>query len=78
MNITLIYREGCHLCDDYETQLQGFCQKNGLQYQKRDVDSDYELYRLYNELVPVLLINDQVVNYYFFEPEKLIAFVDPA
>ena len=78
MNITLIYREGCHLCDDFEVELAAFCRQKALDYQKQDVDGDYELYRLYNELVPVLLINDKMVNHYFFDQEQVLASLDPA
>ena len=55
--LTLVTRQGCHLCDEALSLLQEL----GLEPQLADVDADAELYRLYDFRVPVLLRDGQVV-----------------
>ena len=55
--LTLVTRQGCHLCDEALSLLQEL----GLEPQLADVDADAELYRLYDFRVPVLLRDRQVV-----------------
>lgn len=50
-------RQGCHLCQDAEDLLR----RSGVEARLRDVDSDPELYRLYDFRVPVLLADGRVV-----------------
>ena len=55
--LTLVTRQGCHLCDEALSLLQEL----GLEPQLADVDADAEFYRLYDFRVPVLLRDGQVV-----------------
>ena len=56
MRIVLVTRAGCHLCDDALSLLR----EQGLEPALADVDSDAELFRLYDWRVPVLLVDGTV------------------
>jgi glutaredoxin len=56
MRLELVTRSGCHLCAEAEAALA----EVGLPFEKRDVDADAELSRLYDFRVPVLLADGAV------------------
>jgi len=58
VEVELVIRQGCHLCDDARALLREL----GLEPQVRDVDGDPELFRLYDFRVPVLLLDGRVVG----------------
>lgn len=62
--LILITRHGCHLCEDMQEALADV----PVALDIRDVDADPELYRLYNDKVPVLMDGDIELCRYFFEP----------
>lgn len=53
MELVLVTRQGCHLCD----QALALLRELGLEPQLADVDADEELFRLYDWRVPVVLTN---------------------
>jgi glutaredoxin len=57
VKVVLVTRAGCHLCDDALRLLQDL----GVHPDLADVDSDNELYRLYDFRVPVVLVDGAVV-----------------
>jgi predicted thioredoxin/glutaredoxin len=57
VDIVLITREGCHLCDEALGALRAL----GVEPELRDVDADAELYALYDWRVPVVLVDRRVV-----------------
>jgi len=80
LQITLIGRQGCHLCEEAQNILAGviarFAAENPLiEYviDDVDVDSDLELRDKYSDEVPVLLINDQQVAFLRFDAERIYA-----
>lgn len=56
MELVLVTRQGCHLCD----QALALLRELGLEPQLADVDADEELFRLYDWRVPVVLTNGVV------------------
>lgn len=58
MRVDLVTRRGCHLCDDALRLLREL----GVEPVRRDVDSDPELFRLYDFRVPVLLIDGELLG----------------
>ncbi len=58
MEVELVTRKGCHLCDDAYDLLRQL----RVEPRVRDVDLDPELFRLYDFRVPVLLIDGRVVG----------------
>ena len=57
MKLALVTRTPCHLCDDAAAALR----RAGLAFERLDVDADPELLALYNEAVPVLLLDGREV-----------------
>ena len=57
MEVVLITRHGCHLCDQALTALRAL----GVEPEVRDVDADEELFALYDWRVPVVLLDGRVV-----------------
>jgi predicted thioredoxin/glutaredoxin len=57
VEVVLVTREGCHLCDQALSALRSL----GHEPQLRDVDADAELLRLYDWRVPVVLVGDRVI-----------------
>lgn len=80
LEITLIGRQGCHLCllaqDTLAQVIARFAAEfPNTQYTVNDldVDSDQELLDAYSDEVPVLLINGQQVAFLKIEPDRVFA-----
>lgn len=58
MDVELVTRAGCHLCEDALALLREL----GVEPRQRDVDGDAELFRLYDFRVPVVLVDGRVVG----------------
>ncbi len=57
MEVVLVTRQGCHLCDDALASLRSL----GVEPELRDVDSDDELHALYDWRVPVVMVDGRVI-----------------
>lgn len=57
VDVELVTRRGCHLCDDALAALHEL----GIEPRLSDVDSDAELSRLYDFRVPVILLEGRVI-----------------
>lgn len=57
MEIVLVTRQGCHLCDDALASLRSL----GVEPELRDVDDDAALHAVYDWRVPVVLLAGRVV-----------------
>jgi predicted thioredoxin/glutaredoxin len=57
VEVVLITRQGCHLCEDALSALRAV----GVDPEQRDVDADAELFRLYDWRVPVVMVDGRVV-----------------
>jgi len=57
VDLVLVTRQGCHLCD----QALALLRKLGLDPHLADVDADDELFRMYDWRVPVVLADGAVV-----------------
>ena len=57
MELILVTRQGCHLCD----QALALLRELGYEPHLADVDADDELFRIYDWRVPVVLANGAVV-----------------
>jgi hypothetical protein len=58
INLTFYYREGCWLCDKAQEMVNGLVGKYGINMKKISIDSDKELYELYNSDIPVIEFED--------------------
>jgi glutaredoxin len=55
--VTLYTRTGCCLCDDAKQVLSDARRRADFDYEEFDIDLDPELFRRYNDEVPVIAIN---------------------
>jgi Glutaredoxin-like domain (DUF836) len=84
IDLTLIGKAGCHLCDEARVSIQavvgafraehtGVARHVQVNYVEHDILFDEELFAKYSEEIPVLLINGKVHNYWRIDPERLRA-----
>ncbi|HEX8079824.1 MAG TPA: glutaredoxin family protein [Jatrophihabitans sp.] len=71
--VTLITRDGCHLCDDAERQLAALSGELGFELELLDVDADRARANEYSERVPVILIDGAEHGYWHLEEARFRA-----
>jgi len=64
---TLLYRQGCHLCEDMESSLEQLLEAGSYTLKRVDIDQDPALQTRYNELVPVLFHGDNEICHHFLD-----------
>jgi glutaredoxin len=79
IDLTLIGKPGCHLCEDAEAAidrvLASFLAANpsvSVSIAQQNILDDTELAARYSEEIPVLLINGKVHNYWRIDEERFI------
>lgn len=79
VDLVLITRKGCHLCEAAEADLArvvaGFTALNPdkpYTVEVMDVDSDPELNQRFSEEVPVLLLNGEQVAFFRIDVERVL------
>ena len=65
--LTLISRDGCHLCEVAEQALDGI----GEPWTRLDVDADPALTSEYSDRVPVLLLDGREHGYWRIDADRL-------
>jgi glutaredoxin len=77
VQLTLYYREGCHLCEAMLQALRDLKLKLGLELELQlvDIDRDPELVRRYDEWVPVLYLGEREVCHYHLDEQLLRQFL---
>lgn len=70
IELTLISRSYCHLCQDMELALAPIAVEFGVSVNIVDVDGDPALEAKYDELVPVLLHGETELCHYFLDEAK--------
>jgi len=82
IDLTLIGKSGCHLCDEarvtvnavvgaFRAEYTGVARHIQVNLVEHDILVDEELWNKYSEEVPVLLINGKIHNYWRIDPVKL-------
>jgi len=71
IKLTLFYREGCHLCVEMLNELHSYLQRPDIELQRIDIDENPEWLATYNELVPVLHVNDEPICKYYLNRARL-------
>jgi len=67
--VTLISRDGCHLCEVAEQTLERIAPGD---WTRVDVDSSVELQRDYSDRVPVVLLDGKEHGYWRVEESRLL------
>ncbi len=76
--LTLLYREGCGLCDEMLSELEELGRRVALPaVEQVEVDSDPELARRHGLHIPVLLLDGTVVSRTWLDAEELIRLLRP-
>jgi glutaredoxin len=71
--VTVVTRNGCHLCEVAEADVERICADLDVPWEVTDVDADPELRAEYGELVPVILIDGEEHGYWRVEEDRLRA-----
>jgi len=74
LQLTLYYREQCHLCDAMRKALVAFSRRQQkIDWIEIDIDRDRELIKRYDARVPVLCLENTEICHFFFDESALIA-----
>jgi glutaredoxin len=69
--VTLLTRQGCHLCEDARSVVQAAAAASGCVVTEIDVDDDSELRAEYGDMVPVVLIDGVQHGYFHIDAARL-------
>ncbi|WAL39066.1 glutaredoxin family protein [Brevibacterium sp. BRM-1] len=78
LKLTLITREGCHLCAEAAPIVAQEAAARGLSVAVRDVDADPDLLARYDWEVPVVLIGGRQHSFHRVDRRRLAAALDRA
>ena len=65
--LTLLVREGCHLCEDMAAQLHELLPKDSFRLERVDIDLDPGLREQHNVRVPVLMLAGEELCHHFLD-----------
>ncbi len=71
--ITLLGRDGCHLCDVAREVIAEVAAQEGVGWVEVSIDEDLDLYERYWEQIPVTLVDGRQHDYWRVDPERLRA-----
>nr|KGA07268.1 MAG: hypothetical protein GM42_1890 [actinobacterium acMicro-1] len=72
VSVTLIGRDGCHLCDDARAiVLDVVSRHDGIAFCELSIDDDENLANRYREEIPVVLIDNEVHNFWRIDADRL-------
>jgi glutaredoxin len=69
--VTLVTRDGCHLCDDARAALVRVVEPLGVTWREIDVDADPDRLEAYGDRVPVVLVDGREHGYWRVEEDRL-------
>lgn len=71
--VTLVGKEGCHLCDDARVVIAEVCAELGVGWTELDILNDSELHRRWWEQIPVTLVDGKQHDFWRVDPDRLRA-----
>jgi thioredoxin reductase (NADPH) len=74
--LTLYYREGCHLCEEMLQALRGLQPRLGFELVLMDIDRDPALAQRYDEWVPVLCHREREICHYHLDESGLLRAIE--
>jgi hypothetical protein len=69
--VTVVSRVDCHLCDVAKEVVARVADETGVAWTEVDVDADPALLAAYSDLVPVILIDGEVHDYFRVSEQRL-------
>jgi len=73
VRVTLIGRDGCHLCEVARATVERVTAELGVGFEERDVDGDPELLERWSDQVPVTLVDGRQHDYWRVDEARLRA-----
>ncbi len=70
--VTIYSRPACCLCDEVKQQLEELRNRARFELEQINIDEDEELRRLYNEQVPVVMINGRKAFKYRVDSKEFL------
>ena len=71
--ITLLSRPGCHLCDEARTVIARVAADLGVPWEERDITQSERDLQVYQEMIPVTLINGVQHDFWHVSEQRLRA-----
>jgi len=75
--VTVMGRDGCHLCEVAEAEVARICGELGVPWTAEDVDTDPEWRAEYGDRVPVILVDGAEHGYWRVEEDRLRRALQP-
>ena len=75
--VTVMTRQGCHLCDEALTTVHAVAREVGAEVTVSDVDTDERLKSRYGQRVPVILVGETEIAEYRVSADALRAALNP-
>ena len=75
--VTVMGRDGCHLCEIAEAEVARICGELGVSWHAEDVDTDPEWRAEYGDRVPVILVDGAEHGYWRVEEDRLRRALQP-
>jgi len=69
--VQLLSKPQCHLCDDARAVVSAVCAELDVPWSELSIMDDPALYDEYWERIPVVLVDDRVVQFWRVNPELL-------
>ncbi|MDN4480741.1 glutaredoxin family protein [Demequina muriae] len=69
--VSLITRQGCHLCPDARSVVREVCDEAGVDWREVDVEADSRLLERFADEVPVVIVDGQVVGFWHIDAARL-------
>lgn len=69
--VQLIGKPDCHLCDDARIVVQAVCNDMNVAFAEHSILEDPALYDEYWERIPVVLVDERVLEFWRINPERL-------
>lgn len=69
--VTLLGKDGCHLCDDAREVVARVCAEVGVAWEERDIRLDPAEFAEYVDRIPVILVDGREHGYWRVEEERL-------
>lgn len=69
--VSLITREGCHLCPDARQVVREVCEELGVSWREVDVEANERVRERFADEVPVVIADGQVVGFWRIDPARL-------
>lgn len=69
--VQLLSKPHCHLCDEARAVVSAVCAELGQSWTERSIMDDPALYDEFWERIPVVLVDERVVEFWRIDPERL-------